>query len=235
MPMSSISIIIPAHNEEKNLVDTTFQVREAFKNSSTEYEILIIDDCSHDKTAEIGQNLQAEHNNIHYYRNDINLGFAGTYLRGVNEASKSHCMYVPGDNDLASSELKKITQNLGQSDLVISYPENIHQRKLSRRIISKTYTHLLNIATGLRLPYYNGFTIFKKDDLKSLHNINQSFSFQADILIRLIKTKSKSFKAVAIRCNFNDGHSSAFKIKNIIGVIKFVLTILFIKGNSFEN
>ena len=53
----SVTILVPAYDEEKNLNDTVNNINSALKDFISDYEILVFDDCSKDRTGEIADKL----------------------------------------------------------------------------------------------------------------------------------------------------------------------------------
>ena len=73
--MKSISIIIPAYNEEKNLADAVKTINAAVKSVFKDYELLILDDGSSDGTGVIADNLAKKNAKIRVIHFSRNRGF----------------------------------------------------------------------------------------------------------------------------------------------------------------
>ena len=92
----TISLIIPALNEEAGLEPTVNKVIQALGEKFTDYEILIVNDGSQDKTGEIAERLAANNYHIRVFHNPKNLGLGYNYRRGVGLATKDYIGWVPG-------------------------------------------------------------------------------------------------------------------------------------------
>jgi len=55
-----------------------------------------------------------------------------------------------------------------------------------RRLISNSYTRLVNLVTGNRLHHYNGLAVHLRHNVMRWHPNTRGFGFQADILCLLI-------------------------------------------------
>jgi dolichol-phosphate mannosyltransferase len=94
----SLSVLIPAFNEEKHLERTVDAVRAAVGSTVPNLEILIVDDGSSDATADIARKLEKDDPRVRLLVNPVNLGLGASYKRGLYEAVKTHFVYIPGDN-----------------------------------------------------------------------------------------------------------------------------------------
>src|SRR5262249_36865030 len=140
----------------------------AAQKAAEDYEIIVIDDGSPDKTGEFAR-LKAQTNpQVRVAANAANEGFGYSFARGVKMASKEFVTVFPGDNDMAASSLKDLIEARGSADLVISYMQKTSKRSLFRRIVSRSFVIFMNILFGLRLKYYNGSFICRTALLRSI-------------------------------------------------------------------
>src|SRR3989344_456608 len=225
----NISVIIPAYNEEKNIRPTVEGLVSVFKDKTlNDYEILIFNDKSTDKTGEIVDKLAMEHKEVRGIHNPINRGFGYNYKRGVELAQGKYVLMIPGDDETDLDSIDSLLNSIGKADLILSYTTNMEVRKISRRIVSGIFVKFLNAIFGLRLKYYNGVCIHRTDLARKSIPTTFGFAFAAEMSIKLLKS-GFSFVEVPIRIKPTN-KSSAFKIKNIISVIK-TITFLFWKIN----
>src|SRR5262249_6963506 len=89
---------------------------------------------------------------------------------------------VPGDNVELAESLEKIIQARGTADVIVPYFLEIRNRPLRRKIISKLYTHLVNLASGYSLAYYNGNPLYLRSHVLRFHVECTGFGYQADCL-----------------------------------------------------
>lgn len=94
----SISVFIPALNEDRNLEPTVARLIEALAVTVEDYEIIIIDDGSSDATGAIADRLAAENSVIRVLHNPRNMGLGYCFVQAYREARKNFFVYIPGDN-----------------------------------------------------------------------------------------------------------------------------------------
>jgi glycosyltransferase involved in cell wall biosynthesis len=216
----TISVIIPAYNEEGNLRNTVEGIERIFNGLSLEYEILIFNDCSTDQTGEIANALTQRNAKIRVIHNSQNMGFGYNYVKGVEFAKKNYIMLIPGDNEISEESIERMCDRIGDADIVIPYTINTSVRSFSRRVISRAFTILVNLITGLNLHYYNGPCIHRSDIIKSVQMTTFGYAYMASILARLIKGGCNYVEIGMYLKPRKSGKSKAFKVKNIIRVLE---------------
>lgn len=213
----SLSIIITAMNEENNLEPTVEMVLDVVQPRFDDYELLIINDGSQDRTAEIAEALAAKNPHIQVHHNPGNKGLDYSYRKGVELASKKYIGWAAGNNLNPRKGLEDAFDAVGQADIVLPYVVN-DVRGLSRRIISRTVVNTLNLLFGLRVKYYTGPCVYRSGDIKNVKITSQGSIALAEILIRLIKS-GRSYVEVGLNTKKRvNGKSKTFRLKNFIYV-----------------
>lgn len=222
----SVSIIIPAYNEEKNLESSVILVLDGLKrNEISDFEILIFDDASTDKTGEIANGLADKHNAIRVIHNPENMNLGYNVVRGFQLATKRFVGWVPGDDVNEPETFDNIFQALGNSDIVVSYVENPKVRHRLRRFLSGAYGMIVNVAFGLDMRYYNGLCFFKTPMVKKVPVSTYGYAYMAEILVKLLKSGATFVEVPMIARARGEGATKAFRLKNIASVFKTFLTL----------
>src|SRR5690554_190765 len=110
-----ISIVIPAYNEEKSITNC-LDALYSQDSKDLEFEAIVINDCSTDKTAEVVENYKLKNNlsNLHIINNTKNIGRFKTRLKGITKSSHNLVLLVDSKVTLsktAFSSIKKINYN----------------------------------------------------------------------------------------------------------------------------
>lgn len=234
-PDSGVTVIIPAYREENNIEAAIDSAVESVAQAP-DYEIIVVDDGSPDQTGEFAR-LKAETNpRIRVASNASNQGFGYSFARGVKMATKAYVTVFPGDNDMSGQSLKELIKSRGGADLIITYMRKTEKRSLWRRVISGLFVTVMNTLFGLRLKYYNGAFICRRELLQSIPIKSTGLSVLAECIVRLLK-KGCSYKAIYFEHTGRKHHkSTALKWKSIRAVSRsvFVLAkdIYWTKDNS---
>lgn len=239
MSKASISIIIPALNEENNLAATVQGLLEVIGGNTSDYEILIFDDGSTDRTGEIAAQLARNNPKVKAIHNKKNHGFGYNFREGVRLATMDYLIMIPGDNEISVSSIAKILALIGEVDIISPYTINSEIRSVQRQVISKLFVDLMNHFFGLGLRYYNGPVMYRSKAIKTIKITSEGFAYQAEVLIKLIKS-GYSFAEIGMYINpRKTGRSKAFALKNIISVaktiVKLILEVKILNRNTYSN
>jgi hypothetical protein len=153
----------------------------------------------------------------------------GAFKTGLREANYSHAMVFPADNEHPVDGVLPILQARGKADIIIPFVTNPEIRARHRRVISWCYVTLVNLLFGQKIPYYNGLVLQRTDLLHSISIETNSFSFQTEAILKLLKKKA-SWVAIGVPLH-QPSHSKtkAFRLRNVLGVV-FTLFRLRAKG-----
>jgi len=227
----SLTIIVPAYNEEKFLAEAVKTYDRLARSVVKDYEIIIINDGSADRTGEIADAVKKQNPHVRVVHNKGNKGLGYNYRKGIELARKNYATLLPGEAELLFNPLRKNLLQIGKADIIIPYidnKENSKVRPLHRRAISKLFTFLLNTLFGLHLRYYNAHVIHQTKVVRKVKMSTNSFAYQAEILIRLLKGKKKySYIMVPYQSKKAKGKSSCLKIKNLMSVMRTVIKLFF--------
>lgn len=218
---SLVSIIVPALNEEENILPV---VNNIIDNAPLDlsYEIIIINDGSSDHTGAIADELAVKNDRIKvlHHRTPQNVG--ACFRVGIASAGGNYVVLIPGDNETHPQTIKNIFASINTADIVTTYTVNKEVRSWARRAVSSLFTWLVNSLFGLRLKYFNGPALIKTELLKKIPLINSSPAYMADILVRLIKAGYNYTEIEMVIKPANNRVSRLFKLNQVKHVGKTI-------------
>ncbi len=100
-----ISVVLPAHNEEAVLADTLNKCVAALSEIALDYEIIVVDDGSTDRTGEIGEKFAAANPRIRVVHNDPQRGYGGALIAGFNAMTKTLAFFMDADGQFDMRDL----------------------------------------------------------------------------------------------------------------------------------
>lgn len=222
----SISLIVPALNEEKVIQKVLEDIYSIAKDSFNTFEIIAINDGSADATLEMMNTFAEKHKNINIINNKVNIGLGASFQAGLGLVKNEYVMLLCGDGGLPATSLPKIFEQVGNADLIIPYMSNLKTiKRPSRYVLSKAYVYLLNTVFGLNLNYYNGLPVYRKELLDKINITSSGFGFQAEIIIKLLKSGC-TFHQVEVKGAEETGRSHALKFTNILSVANTFLHLI---------
>ena len=117
-PEIMVSVIMPAYNAEQFVEQA---IRSVMEQTIPNWELLVLDDCSRDKTCEIVERLAAEDGRIVLLRNENNQGVAKTRNRGLDQCRGSYVAFLDSDDVWHPEKLETQIELLKQANADLSY------------------------------------------------------------------------------------------------------------------
>ncbi len=187
MEKITLSIYVPCFNEENKIVNTLNKIKEAIQNIS--YEVLVVDDASKDKTIDMVEKFKKDNPdiNIKIFRNENNQGIGFNHRITAKKAIGKYYMMITGDNFQPASEIKKIVNNIGKADMILTYL--IDTRRVFRRTLSRVYNFIINLITLNNIKYYNGPNIHLLENVKLYSGKGSGFGYSAELITAQIREK----------------------------------------------
>jgi glycosyltransferase involved in cell wall biosynthesis len=180
----SLSVFFPCYNEEANVENTTLAAMRTLGRISSDWEVIIVDDGSRDRTGEIADRLADEYLEVRAVHNSPNLGYGGALQRGFREASKPWVFYTDGDGQFDFEEIDRLLPLLEQYDIVTAYRLD-RQDSVIRRFNAFGWTTLVNLAFGLRLKDIDcAFKIFPRALFDEIEMKSMGALIDAEVLAR---------------------------------------------------
>jgi glycosyltransferase involved in cell wall biosynthesis len=229
-----ISIIVPALNEEANLTLAVEEIISAFGQRVKEYEILIYNDNSDDDTGRVAEELAARYPDIRVFHNKNRQNLGGIYKLGLKESRYEYIVLIPGDNEAMPSQIIRALDYLSEVNLVVFYHKNEYIRTLKRRIISRTYTTLINLLFGTNFSYTNDTNVWKKEILNGFAIGSSDFSYQTEALIKAVRQGNSFIEMGNNIRNRVSGSTKLSVLKNSFGIIRNIAR-LWIEVNILDR
>jgi glycosyltransferase involved in cell wall biosynthesis len=223
-----VTLFVPCYNEEQNVIPTIESIIEACRHVDCSYEILVIDDASSDRSAEVISAYQEAHPGVplRLVSNSVNMGLAYNFTEAALMGCGKYYRIVCGDNVEPVATQVAILSKMGERDLVIPYPLVVENKTWLRRVLSRTYTRLVNLVSGQRLRYWNGCALIRRHDVTRWHRGTRGFGFQAQLINRLLAS-GRTF--VEVGCSYHErknGKSKALTVRNFLSVVYVLLSIV---------
>lgn len=222
-----LSLFVACYNEEEGIVSTLDTVVAAATEVGISYDIVIIDDCSTDRSVKVILEYLETHPGlpITLYVNSVNQGLGSNYAEGAFRCRGKYYRLICGDNVESKETLVSIFKHIGHADIVIPYPADTAFRGLFRRLVSRSYTMLVNVLSGYSIRYYNGLAVHLRYNVMRWHSNSHGFGFQADLITRLLDLKATYIEIPVYPNERAAGATKAFKFRNICSVGHTLLEI----------
>ncbi len=220
-----VTIVVPALNEERNLLDAVRGVHEKTAPFFREIEVLVVNDGSTDRTGQVAEACARDFPDTRAVHHEKPWGLGGSVRHGFELARHPRVMYVSGDNEIEPGSLVAVYAAAGKADMIVPHITNLSDRGLFRSTVSRTYTALVNTLFGYRMRYYNGHVLYRREQVLSLPPWTHSMVFQAEILVQLLDRGTR-YHEVPYQVHTVTGRKSkAFHAPHVREVVKAVLRL----------
>jgi teichuronic acid biosynthesis glycosyltransferase TuaG len=113
-----VSIIMPSYNSEKTIAQS---IESVLKQSYTNWELLITDDKSCDRTVAIINEYLEKDIRINLFKNEINLGAGGSRNRSIKESKGRYIAFLDSDDLWVANKLSIQIDYMQKNDIALSY------------------------------------------------------------------------------------------------------------------
>jgi glycosyltransferase involved in cell wall biosynthesis len=182
--ISSLSVFFPAYNEQDSIGKLTETIVHVLQEVGCEYEVIIINDGSSDRTGEVADELARRHPRVRVIHHEKNRGYGAALKTGFTRAKNDYIVYTDGDGQFDIRELKKFVALVGHSELVVGF--RIRKRyTLYRNITSFAYNLVLQILFYLQYRDVDcAFKLVPKSLIDRINIESVRFFVDAELLIK---------------------------------------------------
>ena len=230
MPSNSraLTVLVIAHDDSATLAATIDRLYRALTITVDDFQIVVFDDGSTDDTGRIAEALCSQYSSLRLQRNDRRRGLGYCAIEGSRQGDTPYVVYIPADNTWPSRSFVELFGNIGKADVITSYAPNLlRSMPWPRRLVTHSYTLLLNALFRRHMRYYNGLTIYPVAYLRQGPIATYGFGFQAEALIKAIAA-GYSFLEVPVPVDAaNVAQSRSLTIPNTLSAAFTILRLAF--------
>jgi glycosyltransferase involved in cell wall biosynthesis len=177
-----LSIFLPAYNEEENVASAVKQVSTVAQGLGIEYEIILVNDGSSDRTGEIGRELEQQIPNFRLVEHYPNRGYGGALKAGFEAASLDLVSFVPADNQFDFGEIDRFLAKIEEEDIVCGYRAN-RQDNVVRRLNALGWNTLVRLLFGnLCRDIDCGFKMLRREIVSHVNLVSNGAMIDTELL-----------------------------------------------------
>jgi glycosyltransferase involved in cell wall biosynthesis len=225
-----LSIIIPVYNEELTVGNVIDRVKNVMQKTGLKHEIIVVDDCSYDKSLE-----SAKKHNAKIYTLKEHLGKGYALRAGFAKARGDIIITIDSDGSHRPEELPRVLNPILQdkADLVIGSrylnQKNVASRKLNAFGV-QIFNFLIQLLTGVAITdSQSGYRAMKREVLKNQKLKSGGYEIESEMLV---KTAKKSFRVTEVPISFEQRTYGRSGVDPMVDGSKILLSIIlaYMKG-----
>lgn len=203
----TLSIVIPAYNEERTIHEILDAVRAVELDGGMKKEVIVVDDCSSDKTMERLEAYSAEYPEMgmSLHKHEINKGKGAALHTGIDKATGEYIIIQDADLEYDPQEYNLLLKPIlnGQADVVYGsrfLGGNPHRVLFFFHTIgNKFLTFMSNLFTGINLTDMETcYKLFRADLVKSVNLKEKRFGFEPEVTAKVSRIKGVRIYEVGI-------------------------------------
>jgi len=210
----TVTVLLPAFNEEKSIGDTIKAIRELYPD----FEILVIDDGSTDNTVKTAMEAGA-----HVWPHPYNMGNGAAIKSGLRCAAGQWIVMMDADGQHRPEDIALLLQHKDNFEMVVGARSMNSQSSFHRFCANWFYNRLASYVTKFDIrDLTSGFRLVRKDTVsKYIYLLPNTFSYPTTLTMAYLRS-GHSVKYVPIQTEARTGKS---KIKLMEDGSRFLLII----------
>jgi len=207
MSVKKISVIIPAYNEEQTVETILNKVTGITLINQIQLEIIIVNDCSTDKTKEVIQDYIASNKttNIVYYEHKKNKGKGAAIHTGIQKANGEYIIVQDADLEYDPEEFNHLLKPVFMDNADVVYGSRFMGNNPHRILFfwhsigNKVLTMLSNMLSNLNLTDMETcYKLIRSDIIKKMNLKENRFGFEPEVTAKLARIPNIKIYEVGI-------------------------------------
>ena len=185
--MRGLTILFPCYNEEATVEYVITQALSIIPEYCNDYEIIVVNDGSTDRTGEILNSLVLKHNEIRIVNHKKNKGYGAALASGFENSTKEFIFYTDADGQQNLREIGKFLPWAENDRIIIGYRQG-RKDSMMRIFASRFYHFLIRFVFNLRVKDINcPFKLFPNKLFERIKVDSKFFFVDTEILLKAKK------------------------------------------------
>jgi glycosyltransferase involved in cell wall biosynthesis len=184
-PVRSLSVFFPAYNEQANLPTLIERTVAAVSPLTDDYEIIIVNDGSKDRTAEVATELAGKFPKVRLVNHPVNMGYGAALISGFAAATKDGVFFSDSDNQFDLAEIRQFWELIGANRAVVGFRIK-RADPWMRKVNAFCWGRLIRLLFGFKIKDLDcAFKMFRRSDVAGLTLASRGATLTAELMARL--------------------------------------------------
>ncbi|NOZ64579.1 MAG: glycosyltransferase family 2 protein [Caldiserica bacterium] len=193
----TLSLIIPAYNEEENIEEVVKKVFLFLPEISYSFEVIVVNDGSSDRTGEILARLEKKFKKLRVITHASNYGYGAALLSGFAAASQEWIFFMDGDGQFDIRDLILFLPYIGKYQVIAGYRKK-RMDKWYRIVYARIFFLFCYLLFGIQIKDINcAFKLIRGELLKQLKLESKGATINAEMLAKM-KIMGVTIKEVGV-------------------------------------
>jgi glycosyltransferase involved in cell wall biosynthesis len=182
--LESLSVVLPAYNEEDNIVEAVHQALAAAEPVSERQEVIVVDDGSRDATGALAASLADRDGRVRLVQHERNGGYGSAVRSGIRAARMDWVLLTDADLQFDLTQLSEFATHTAEAPLVIGYRAK-RSDPLLRRINARGWNWLVHVLFQLPVRDVDAaFKLIRRSTLDGIELVATGAAVDAELLAK---------------------------------------------------
>ncbi len=219
LTIQSLTISVPAYNDSQSLVKLVEESQNLCKQLNMNFEMLIINDGSHDDTLKVAHDLANKYGNIKIVNHEKNLGFGETLKKVFMLPKTEWVLFLPGDNQFPVSNLLKFLEIKDNYDYILGFRKE-RKDTANRKLYSLFYNRVVSLLSGYKVKDVNSIVFYRSKIFETLQLRGNSAFVHAEFFIRTSKANFRITEIEVVHQKREFGFGSGGNLRVALNTFK---------------
>lgn len=181
------SIVIPVYNSEKTLHELYSRIVRVFNGISENFEIVLVDDCSHDDSWSIMKELRSQDERVKIIHLARNFGQHNATLCGFHHCNGRYVVIMDDDLQHPPEEIPVLIKKLDEGYLAVYGDYKVKCHSKIENFFSRVFGHIMHMVLDIpETVYISSFAVFASEVIKNATSIRSAHVFLPAVISKSV-------------------------------------------------